>query len=411
MDRSAPAVADTEQVADSPPFEAQPPPAPEPAYPSRAQLARWLLVALALCGIGWLLWAALPTLSPFILGLVLAYLMLPFVNFLDRYTSRPMAIVIVYLIGILLLVTSFAYLIPLIADQIERLIASIPSVERLQEIGDNLLRQYRERVPDSLKGPVDSAVASALTTVQANVATYAQRAGSFLFGRVVQLLNTLTFLLGFIALPFWLFYVLSDEARGRAAVDRMLHPRLRPDFWNFWAILDRVLGSYVRGQLILCVAVGVAVAIGLGILRLLGVPIGNYILVLAIIAGITEFIPVLGPTIGAIPGILLGLSDSPGTALWVALVYFAVQQLENSLLVPRIIGDSVGIHPAILTVLMIAMGYLFGLVGIILAPPAAAIARDLFVYAFKRLEGLSAAQAYAAVLTQHTPPPRRAPSA
>jgi predicted PurR-regulated permease PerM len=400
-----------------PPPEAQAPPAPEPplalpppAYPTRAQLARWLLVALALYGIGWMLWAALPTLSPFILGLVLAYLMLPFVNFLSRYSSRPMAIVTVYLAGLVLLVTSFAYLIPLVADQIERLVASIPSVERLQQIGDNLLRQYRERVPESLKGPADEAIANVVTTVQANVATYAQRAGGFLINRVVQLLNTLTFLLGFIALPFWLFYVLSDEAKGRSAVDRMLHPRLRPDFWNFWAILDRVLGSYVRGQLILCVAVGLAVAIGLGILRLFGVPIGNYILVLAIIAGITEFIPVLGPMIGAVPGILLGLSDSPGTALWVALVYFAVQQLENSLLVPRIIGDSVGIHPAILTVLMIAMGYLFGLVGIILAPPAAAIARDLFVYVFKRLDGLSAAQAHAAVLAQHGSPALKQPT-
>jgi predicted PurR-regulated permease PerM len=380
-------------------------PTTPPGYPSRAQLARWLLVALVLYLIGWLLWTAQATLTPFVIGLVLAYLMLPFVNALSRSMPRPLAIIIVYLAGLALLVASFAYVIPLLAEQIQRLLASIPSVQRLQQIINDLLEQYRASVPDSVQKPVDDAVANAIQTVQANVATYLQGAGTFLVNRVVQLLNTVTFLLGFIALPFWLFYVLNDVDQGRAAVDRLLHPRLRADFWNVWSVFDRVLGSYVRGQLILCLAVGLAVGFGLTILQLLGFPIGDYILVLALIAGITEFIPVLGPTIGAVPAILLGLAVSPGTGLAVTLLYFGVQQLENSLLVPRIIGESVGIHPAVLTVVMLAMGYLFGLLGIILAPPAAAVARDLFVYAYKRLDGRTASVARAEVEAMHHPPP------
>jgi predicted PurR-regulated permease PerM len=370
-------------------------------YPSRAQLARWLLVALALYLIGWLLWATQTTLTPFIFGLVLAYLMLPFVNILNRRMPRPLAIVIVYLVSLVLLVASFAYVIPLVAEQIQRLLVSIPSVQRLQQIITELLEQYRASVPDSVQKPVDDAIANAAETIQANVATYLQRAGTFLVNRVAQLLNTVTFLLGFIALPFWLFYVLNDVDRGRIAIDRLLHPRLRDDFWNVWSVFDRVLGSYVRGQLILCLSVGLAVGIGLTILQLLGFPIGDYVLVLALIAGVTEFIPVLGPTIGAIPAILLGLAVSPGTGIAVTLLYFGVQQLENSLLVPRIIGESVGIHPAVLTVLMLAMGYLFGLLGIILAPPAAAVVRDLFVYAYKRLDGRPAAVARAEVEAMH----------
>jgi predicted PurR-regulated permease PerM len=388
-----------------PPATVLPPPAPtEPAYPSAGQLARWLLVVLALGTVGWILWSAQAALTPFIFGLVLAYLMLPFVNAFERMMPRPLAILLVYVFGVLLLVASFAYLIPLIVTQIERLLASIPSMERLQQIGADLLRQYQQVVPASIKEPVDEAVANITQTAQANVATYLQRAGTFLLNRVVQLLNTVTFLLGFIALPFWLFYVLKDTRKGHAAVDQMLHPAIRPDFWNVWSAFDRVLGSYVRGQLILCLAVGAAVGIGLTVLQFFGFQIGDYVLVLALIAGITEFIPVLGPTIGAIPAILLGLAVSPGTGLAIALLYFAVQQLENSLLVPRIIGNSVGIHPAVLTVLMLAMGYLFGLLGIILAPPAAAIARDLFVYAYKRLGGVPPAQAYAEVVAMHSGP-------
>lgn len=408
MERSAPPLSETgaaekpqEQAERSAPAVALAVPPAEPSYPSQTTLARWLLVVLALLGIGWLLWSAWATLSPFLFGLVLAYLMLPFVNFLNRYTSRPMAIFTVYFAGILLIVTSFAYLIPLLAEQIARLITSIPSVERLQEIGTSLILWYRDRVPENLQPSIDEAANNALQSVQANIAGYAQSAGTFLLNRVLALLNTLTFILGFLALPIWLFYVLNDEAKGKQEVDRLLHPRARADFWNVFTILDNVLGNYVRGQLILCVAVGVAVGLGLTVLQLVGFEIGDFILVLAIIAGVTEFVPVLGPIIGSIPGILLGLAVSPGTGLAVGLLYFAVQQLENSLLVPRIIGESVSIHPAVLTVILIAMGYLFGLIGIILAPPAAATARDLFVYLYRRLEGFTASQAFEVVSAIH----------
>lgn len=392
-------------LADPPPDAAPAEPAAQPlSMPTPATLARWALVALALYAIGWLLWSASATLAPFIFGLVLAYLLLPVVNFLDRTMPRVLAILIVYVAGLVILVASFAYLIPLIVNQVERLLASIPTPERLQQIANEILLQYRQAVPDSVQKPVDDALANAAQTIQANIATYVQRAGTFLVNRVMQLLNTLTFLLGFIALPFWLFYVLHDADQGRTAVDQLLHPRLRADFWNVWTMFDRVLGSYVRGQLILCVAVGAAVGVGLLVLQLLGFAIGDYILVLALIAGVTEFIPVLGPTIGAVPGILIGLSVSPTTGLVVALIYFGVQQLENSLLVPRIIGESVGIHPAVLTVLMLAMGYLFGLLGIIFAPPAAAVARDLFVYVYKRLGGRTAPAAYDEVMAMHRAP-------
>jgi predicted PurR-regulated permease PerM len=108
-------------------------------------------------------------------------------------------------------------------------------------------------------------------------------------------------------------------------------------------------------------------------------------------------VPVLGPTIGAIPGVLIGLSISPLTGLAMLALYVVVQQLENSLLVPRIIGDSINIHPAVLTVVIIIAGTLFGIVGIILAAPVIAIARDLVVYSYRRLEGVAPPGAFAAL--------------
>jgi predicted PurR-regulated permease PerM len=209
---------------------------------------------------------------------------------------------------------------------------------------------------------------------------------------VINVLNTVTFLIGFLIIPIWLFYVLNDQARARAFIDKLLSPRIRPDFWNIWGIVNKVFSDYIRGQLILGLAVGVMAGLGLLLLRLLGFDV-RYILLLALIAGVTELIPIIGPIIGAIPGVLVGFiaSDSgPSTGVAVLVVYIVVQQLENNFLVPRIIGESVGVHPAILTVILIAMGQVFGLLGVVLAAPLTAIARDLFVYVYRRLGGLSA---------------------
>jgi predicted PurR-regulated permease PerM len=361
--------------------------------PSQRTLARWALVALALYAIGWLLWNSRPALLPFVIGLVLAYLLLPIVNRLARKMPRWLSILTVYVGGFVLITVSISYVAPLIADQIEQLIRSTPAIiNSMRETGTRLYQQYSRSVPPSIQGPIQEGAQSALETAQANLATYAQSVGAFLLNQVLQVVNTVTFLIGFVIIPFWLFYILNDANEGRAFIDRLLHPRIRPDFWNVWGMTDQVLSNYIRGQLTLGVAVGGMVAAGLLILRLLGFQV-PYILLLSIIAGLTELIPIVGPIIGAIPGIALGFFVDVPTGLAVTVVYVVVQQFENSFLVPRIIGESIGIHPAILTVLLIVMGHVYGLLGVILAAPVAAIGRDLFIYTYRRLEGFAPAPA------------------
>jgi predicted PurR-regulated permease PerM len=231
-----------------------------------------------------------------------------------------------------------------------------------------------------------------LRTAQANVTIYVQTAGQFVWSQVLQVIYTVSFLIGFFIVPIWLFYVLKDQARGRAFIDGMLHSRIRADFWNIWDIVNHDLGDYVRGQLTLSLIIGVLIGIGMLVLQLLGFHM-SYALLLGIISATTELIPVIGPVLGMIPGVLIGLFISPATALAVLLVYLVVQQFENSFLVPRIIGGSIGIHPAILTVIIIAMGYTFGLLGVVLAAPLSAIARDVFIYGYRRLEGIPAMEA------------------
>lgn len=363
--------------------------------PSRRTLARWLLVLLALYAVGWLLWNAWPALTPFIIGVVLAFLLLPIVDRLARRMPRWLAILTVYAGGIVLIVIAADYIIPPIVGQVQQLIESFPSIEQVQSTGQVWLQRYRDLVPPALQPTIEQGAQSALRTLQANVTTYLQTLGTFVLTQVVQIINTVTFLIGFLIIPIWLFYVLNDQAQGRAFVNRILHPRIRRDFWNVWGMISEVLNDYVRGQLLLGVAVGLMVGVGLLGLRLFGIQV-PYALLLAIVAGLTELIPIIGPIIGAIPGVLIGFFVSGGgvqAGLAVLAVYIIVQQLENNFLVPRIIGESIGIHPAILTVVLIAMGQVFGLLGIVLAAPVSAIARDLFTYTYRRLDGLSAKQA------------------
>lgn len=377
------------------------------SIPPVRTLARWLLVAGAILTVGGLLWNARAPLTPFIIGLVLAYVLLPIVNTLARRLPRALAILIVYIVGLALVVGVIAYLVPQIVYQVQQLLASLPSVGQMQEMIGNLVQLYQSRVPPSIRQPIDEALTNALRTVQANFTTYIQEAGRFVWAQVLQVINTVSFLIGFFIVPIWLFYVLHDQAKSHAWIDQMLHPRLRADFWNICDITNHDLGDYVRGQLTLSLIIGVLVGLGMLILQLVGFNM-PYALLLGIISMLTELIPVIGPTLGMIPGVLIGLLISPGTGLAALIVYLVIQQFENSFLVPRIIGGSIGIHPAILTVIIIAMGYTFGLIGIIMAAPLAAIARDLFIYLHRRLDGLSAEEARTGLIPERQTAPRKA---
>ncbi len=355
------------------------------------QIGRWLLIIVSLYLIGWLVVNAGSAVTPFIFGGVLAYLFLPLVNFFNRWLPRWLAILAVYLLTFGILVLAVALVVPPLIAQIADLIRSLPDIATIQREANRLLEEYEQllaSLPPAVQSEVQNAIASAasegLSTLRANFVNYLQSIGQFLVNSVLSVVNTVTFLLGFFLIPFWLFYVLMDQRAGRDYLDRMIHPRLRADFWAMITIIDHDLSGYLRGQLILGTSVGLAAWIGLTALNMAGMKI-PYTVLLAVVAGITELVPVIGPIIGAIPAILLGLADSPTTALAVTILYIAIQQLENHILVPRIIGESVGVHPAILMVVLVVCSQVFGLLGAILSAPLSAMARDLFLYLYGRL--------------------------
>ena len=151
------------------------------------------------------------------------------------------------------------------------------------------------------------------------------------------------------------------------ALLRITPPQRKKNIREFLQLAEMKLGGYIRGQGLLCLAVGVTAFISY---VLIGLP---YTLVLAIFAGVMEMVPLFGPALGAVPALFVALSIDPSKAIWVVVATVLIQLLENAVLVPRIMKHSVGVNPIITLLSLIAFGSVFGFVGALLALPLAAI--------------------------------------
>ncbi len=183
------------------------------------------------------------------------------------------------------------------------------------------------------------------------------------------------------------FYVARDGPRAGRFISERVPEAWRPELGRLWRELAGIWDSFVRGQLLLALIIGVVVWIAMTILGVRNAP------VLGLIAALFEFVPSIGPVIAALPGIaialVLGSSWIPLPNVWfaglVALVYFLIQQTENLYLVPRIIGGRVRLHPAVVILGALVGGALAGILGILLAAPTIAGARVLLGYALRKL--------------------------
>jgi predicted PurR-regulated permease PerM len=346
-------------------------------------------VGLALLVVWWLLNQSWDALGPFIIALVLGYLMLPLVDRLSRFVPRTVAILAVYAVFIGVVWAFIAWLAPVVSHQVGELAKESPKYsEQAQAWGRDFMAWYqslpisadvRQSIENGLRNSL-GAVGSAVQDGALNVLRGVSRAMGFIVGLLI--------------IPFWLFYTLKDKDRGINAFNNMLHPAWRTDVWRIVRIINGVLSSYIRGQLLLGLIVGVATFIGM---LIVGAP---YPVILAIVSGITEIIPIVGPVLGAVPGLILAAFHPEGwiMVLKVLVVYVLVQQLENNLLVPKVQGDSVKLHPSLIMVALVVGSQVGGLFGLIIAVPVAAILRDTYLYLYRRFaEGYTPREAEASV--------------
>ena len=359
--------------------------------PSRRVLV--LLAGTALLAA--LFWFGRDVLAPFVVGILIVYLLDPLVERLARVTvagrrmPRALLILLVYLAATLILVELALLVIGPLVEQVRALVKDGPGyVEDLNARLDELLGWWnRLDLPADVKEAIDEAVADVLQNLGALIPSILRPVFSSVLGFVGSVF-------GYLIIPVWTFWILKDRPLIVRGFDRAVPEAWRADTWATLGIVRRVFGSWIRGQLILGLVVGVGTFIGLMVLGTFVDPVfSRYAVLLAVIAGVLELLPVIGPIIAAVPAVLLGATAGVPGIVAALLLYFAIQQIENTLLVPKIQGDATDLHPAVVIFSLILGGAIAGLLGAILALPIAATLRDLYVYAFRRAGGMTPAEA------------------
>jgi predicted PurR-regulated permease PerM len=203
-----------------------------------------------------------------------------------------------------------------------------------------------------------------------------------------SVLGTAAGFFGFLIIPIWAFYILRDRVQLTNAFANSLPASWRDEVWAVLSIIERVVGRWIRAQLVLGVIVGFATYIGLIILGWTIDPqFIQFAVLLAVIAGILELLPIIGPILSAIPTLVVALTTSDPLVAVIAVIvlYVVVQQVEGAVLVPKIQGSAVQLHPSLIIFALIIGGSIAGLLGAILAIPITAAGRDVYRYLFRRL--------------------------
>ena len=289
------------------------------------------------------------------LGILLAESIRPIANKLQTWKiPRGAAVMIVYLLLALVLTGLGLILVP-------------PLVVQVREVDDitlELADWAREEVPRLYQISVDFGFDDEVRELGSNLtSTITQLIGTL----AVVPFQVLGFLFGVVSVLVIGFFWMSATERLNRSVIALLPPRRAAEVRGLAAELSQRAGGWVRGQVILMVFIGTVTFVGL---FALGVP---YPLALATWASLMEIIPIIGPFLGAIPAILVALAlKSPWLALATAILYVIIQQLENNILVPKVMERAVGLHPILVMVGVLAGGVLYGILGIVIAVPLVA---------------------------------------
>lgn len=367
---------------------------------------RVALLAIAAVVLAVVLYAGRDALGPFIVGLLLIYLVVPPIERLVRLgLPRPVAILVIYLVVGFLVVEGLNLMLRPLIDQIRQFATDLPGlVDQLRTQLERLGAVYRGL---ELPAPLRDAVDQWLARLSSGDVGFDPGVLLPVLGATTGFVTTL---FAFLIIPVWAFYLLKDQPALMRSFDASIPAEWRSDVDAVLGILDRVFGSWVRGQALLGLVVGVATFVGLAALSALVDPIfGRFAVLLAVIAGLLELLPIIGPILAAIPAVLIAATAGVEAATAALLLYLGIQQVENYFLVPKIQGDATNLHPSVVMLALIVGGSIGGLLGAILALPITATTRDVYRYLFVRLSvpvGSVAAATAAGIGSQSADPSR-----
>jgi predicted PurR-regulated permease PerM len=328
------------------------------------QSQAWLLIVVGLIVVG-LLYVLQPVLTPFVVGMGIAYLADPFADRLEtKGWSRTMATVFVFVVLTLVLVAMIVGIVPLLVKQIQTLVQILPHIEIWYNT--TLLPWLQSTLGLDVKSMQLNLVTEGLSAqwkqtggVISKVVKYATQSGMSLISA-----------LGSMAMvPVVAFYLLRDFDLLTARVKALLPVNVQPRVSAWAHESNDVLAAFMRGQLLVMLSLGVIYALGLSFVGL------NYALLIGILAGLASIVPYLGFVVGIAAAMIIAFFqfDSYLPLALVFVVFSVGQMVESFVLTPLLVGDRIGLHPVAVIFAILAGGQLFGFMGILLALPIAAV--------------------------------------
>ena len=326
------------------------------ALPIRDQLKYWGIAAIVFMVV---LWFVGDVLLPFILGGAIAYFLDPVADRLERMgLTRALATALITLVALLIFVIMALLVIPTLISQAANLIEIAP------KLFQDFTAFLTERFPALLDQ--DSTLRSSLNSIGTSIQ---ERGGQVLDAALGSFASIINVIVLFVIVPVVAVYLLLDWDRMIAAIDGVLPRDHAPVIRRLAGEIDATLASFIRGMGTVCLILGTYYAIALMVVGL------QFGLVVGFIAGLVTFIPYLGALLGGALAIGLALFQFWGDWVSIGLVagIFAIGQvIEGNVLTPKLVGNSVGLHPVWLILALSVFGMLFGFVGMLVAVPLAA---------------------------------------
>lgn len=355
--------------------------------------AKSIVAIVGLLLIALIVWRFQDLIRPIVIAAMIAYLVSPLVNAFMRWAGlgRGVAVVIIYLVMLLVVVVGLSVVGVVAVDQTIRLTRLLPDsmvefVDLLQAQIDGLLARVTALTGYDLRALDQSFDFRSLAQQAVSLVQATLRQGGSIAATVAQ--TTISTVTTGLLIFFLSLYIAKDSPQFVKAVgDAAHHPGYRRDVERLMRDFLRIWDAYLRGQVILGLVIGAVVSLAL---MALGV---NNALGLGVLSGVLEFLPVIGPLVGTAAAVLVAFFQ-PSNYLGLDPLYYAgivlavmilIQQVENSVLVPRIVGEALDLHPLVVMIGVIMGASLAGILGAVLAAPVVASMKLFGVYAWRKL--------------------------
>lgn len=319
--------------------------------------------------------AVLSILSPFFIGIIIAWLLDPIVTWLQKNGfKRAIATVMVFLSFISLVVLFFVLLIPSFADQINEFIGSAPNVlNNIKNFGENLFDKLNNiydydftNIKEQLYGGLSNVVSGITVTLPNKVISIASSIVS----------GGLNIIFGL----FIAFYMLFDFNNVRKHLFNLLPKSIHADAITLTDRLNKTLKSYVQGTLLIMLLLFIFQSITLAIAGL------SSPMLFGMFCAVTNVIPYIGPYIGGIPAIIVGFTISPATGIFTLLAVVIAQFLESYFLNPIVMSKTMKLHPVTIMIGLLIFGHFFGILGMVLATPIISCIKIIFNFFNEKYE-------------------------